>query len=157
MQKIKTYLWFDNNAEEAVNYYISIFKQGKVESATRWPKGHPQEGQLLVMEFSLFGQQYVALNGGPQFKFNEAISLMVICEDQAEVDHYWTNLTSNGGEESMCGWLKDRFGLSWQITPKQLMAAISDKDQAKAGRAMEAMMKMKKIDVRKIQEAFDGK
>jgi predicted 3-demethylubiquinone-9 3-methyltransferase (glyoxalase superfamily) len=157
MQKIQTYLWFDNNAEEAVNFYVSVFKDGKIDSVTRWPKGQPQEGQVLVMQFTLFGQQFVALNGGPQFKFTEAISLMVHCDTQAEVDGYWSKLTANGGEESMCGWLKDRFGLSWQITPKQLLQAINDKDRVKAGRAMQAMMSMRKIDIKKIQDAFEGK
>jgi predicted 3-demethylubiquinone-9 3-methyltransferase (glyoxalase superfamily) len=157
MQKIKTYLWFDSNAEEAVNFYLSVFKDGKIDSVQRWGKGQPQEGQVLIVEFTLFGLKYIALNGGPQFKFTEAISLMVTVESQAENDEYWSKLTADGGEESMCGWLKDKFGLSWQITPRQLMEMISHKDKEKAGRAMQAMMKMKKIEINKIQEAFDGK
>ncbi|HMJ70463.1 MAG TPA: VOC family protein [Cyclobacteriaceae bacterium] len=157
MQKIKTYLWFDTNAEEAVNFYLSVFKDGKVNHVQRWGKGQPQEGKVLIIEFTLFGQQYIALNGGPQFKFTEAISLFVTCETQPEVDEYWSKLTADGGEESMCGWLKDKFGLSWQIVPKQMMQMLSDKDKEKSGRAMQAMMKMRKIDVNKIQEAFDGR
>jgi predicted 3-demethylubiquinone-9 3-methyltransferase (glyoxalase superfamily) len=158
MQKIRTFLWFDSNAEEAMNHYISIFKDGKINSIQRWGKNQPgPEGQILTAEFSLFGQQYIALNGGPHFKFNEAVSLFVNCQDQAEVDEYWSKLTADGGEESQCGWLKDKFGLSWQIVPTQMMEMIGHKDKEKAGRAMQAMMKMRKIDLQKIKDAFDGK
>lgn len=158
MQKIQTCLWFDGNAEEAINLYHSIFKDGKITQVQRWGKDQPgPEGEVLTAQFTLFGQEFLALNGGPQFKFNEAVSIVVNCETQAEVDEYWSKLTANGGQESMCGWLKDRFGLSWQIVPKQLMKLIGDKDQAKAGRAMNAMLKMRKIDINVIQKAFEGK
>ena len=157
MQKITTYLWFDNNAEEAVNFYRSVFKNGKTEQELRWPEGQANEGEILTMTFTLFGQEFIALNGGPHFKFNEAMSLFVTCENQAEVDEYWSKLTADGGQEAPCGWLKDKFGLSWQIVPKQMMGLLGHKDKEKAGRAMNAMMKMKKIELQKIQDAFDGK
>lgn len=153
MQKIKTYLWFDNNAEEAINLYKSIFKDVKITSEQRQGPGGP----LFVAEFTMFGQEFVALNGGPQFKFNEAMSLFVTCEDQKEVDNYWSKLTADGGAESMCGWCHDKFGLWWQIIPKQLMEYLGHKDREKSGRAMQAMLKMKKIDVKKLQDAFEGK
>jgi predicted 3-demethylubiquinone-9 3-methyltransferase (glyoxalase superfamily) len=157
-QKLETCLWFDGNAEEAVNLYISIFKDVKINDVQRWGPNQPgPEGEVLTMEFTLFGQRILGLNGGPHFKFNEAISLMVYCEDQAEVDEYWAKLTSNGGEESMCGWCKDKFGLSWQIIPTKLMELTGHKDKEKANRAVQAMLKMRKIDIKKIQEAFDGK
>ena len=145
MQKIGTCLWYDNNAEEAVNFYTSIFKNSKIgrvlryDSASAAASGQP-EGTILTIEFELEGQEYTALNGGPIFKFNESVSLIVNCKSQEEVDYYWNALTANGGQESQCGWLKDKFGLSWQITPTRLVELINDKDAVKAHRAMQAML-----------------
>lgn len=156
-QKITTFLWFDNNAEEAVNFYTSIFKNSKTLSVTRNQEGGAgPKGSVLVISFQLEGQEFAALNGGPTFKFNEAISLVVNCDTQEEVDEYWKKLLA-GGQESQCGWLKDKFGLSWQITPKVLLEMIRDKDPVKAKRTMDAMMKMVKIDIQKLKEAYDGK
>jgi predicted 3-demethylubiquinone-9 3-methyltransferase (glyoxalase superfamily) len=154
MQKITTCFWFDNNLEEALNFYASVFKDAKVK-VTRIPGG--LNGDTLVGEITLFGQQFRALQGGPMFKFNEAISFYVNCEDQEEVDYYWSKLTADGGQESACGWLKDKYGISWQITPKQIFALLEDKDTKKVGRAMEVMMKMRKIEWQKMKDAFDGK
>ena len=154
MQKITPCLWFDGNAEEAVTFYTSVFKNSKVVSVTRcgeagpWPKG-----TVLVMYFQLEGQGFIALNGGPQFKFSEAISLSVDCETQAEVDELWAKLTADGGQPSQCSWLKDKFGLSWQIVPRILPQLLADKDPEKAKRAMQAMMQMGKIDIQKLKEA----
>jgi predicted 3-demethylubiquinone-9 3-methyltransferase (glyoxalase superfamily) len=145
-QKISTFLWFDNQAKEAAEFYCSLFNNSRIVSVTP-----------LVVVFELEGLQYYALNGGPQFKFNEALSLFVDCEGQEEVDRLWKALTANGGEESMCGWLKDKYGLSWQIIPRQLMTLMGDKDPARAQRAMQAMLKMKKIVVRQLEDAADGK
>jgi predicted 3-demethylubiquinone-9 3-methyltransferase (glyoxalase superfamily) len=152
MQKITTFLWFDGNAEEAMKFYVSIFKNSKIVSTMAGP-----DGKVLTGTFQLEGQQFMALNGGPMFKFTEAISLFVNCETQAEVDDLWKKLTSGGGAESQCGWLKDKFGLSWQIIPSALGRMFGDKDRAKAGRAMQAMLQMRKIDIAKLQQAFDGK
>jgi predicted 3-demethylubiquinone-9 3-methyltransferase (glyoxalase superfamily) len=154
MQKIKTFLWFDNASEEAANYYVSVFKDGKVDKVNKIPGG--TGGVTTVVEFTLFGQQYTALDGGPLFKFNESISLFVNCNSQAEVDEYWSKLTSNGGQESACGWLKDKYGLSWQIVPKKMMEMLGSNDKPKAAKAMEAMMKMRKIDLRTIEEAYES-
>lgn len=151
MQKITTFLWYDNNAEEAMNLYTSVFKNSKILHAGRMP-----DGKVMVGSFELEGQEYMCMNAGPQFKFNEAISLMVKCDTQEEVDHYWNSLTADGGEESMCGWLKDKFGLSWQITPNILLKLMGDKDPVKAKRVMDAMLTMKKIDIKKIEEAYKG-
>lgn len=148
-QKITTFLWFDNNAEEAINLYTSIFKDSKILNVMK------VEGKVLTATFQLEGQKFMALNGGPMFKFTEAISLFVSCETQAEVDDLWNKLIADGGQESQCGWLKDKFGLSWQIIPKALMQLMGDKDPVKAGRVMQAMMKMVKIDVAKLQEAYN--
>ena len=125
MQKITTCLWFDGQAEEAMNFYVSIFKNSKVLSVMRWPEGHADEGKVLVTTFELDGVQFQALNGGPQFKFTEAISLSIDCKTQEEVDHFWDKLIEGGGEPSQCGWLKDKFGLSWQVVPEQLPQAAS--------------------------------
>ena len=151
VQKITTFLWFDGHAEEAMKFYVSIFKNSKIVSTMAGP-----DGKVLTGTFQLEGQQFMALNGGPQFKFTEAISLFVNCETQAEVDDLWNKLTA-GGAESQCGWLKDKFGLSWQIIPSALGRLLGDKDRAKAGRAMQAMLQMKKIDIAKLQQAFDGR
>jgi len=151
MQKITTFLWFDGNAEEAMKFYVSVFKNSKIVSTMPGP-----DGKVLTGTFELEGQRFMALNGGPNFKFTEAISLFVNCETQAEVDDLWSKLTA-GGAESQCGWLKDKFGLSWQIIPSALGRLLGDKDRVKAGRAMQAMLQMRKIDIAKLQQAFDGK
>ncbi|HSS21805.1 MAG TPA: VOC family protein [Pyrinomonadaceae bacterium] len=158
MQKITTFLWFDNQAEEAIKFYTSIFKDSKIISETRWPAGGPgPAGSLLVASFQMAGQEFQALNGGPQFKFTEAISLVVNCENQEEVDYYWEKLLADGGAESQCGWLKDKYGLSWQVTPTILPELLRDEDREKAGRVMQAMMKMVKIDVQTLKDAAAGK
>ena len=143
MQKITTFLWFDNQAEEAAKFYCSVFKNSKILHSSP-----------MVVTFVLDGQQFMALNGGPRFKFTEAISLFINCTGQAEVDHFWNKLTE-GGEESMCGWLKDKYGLWWQVIPTDLGEIMSDRDEARAGRAMQAMLKMRKIDIAKLREAFN--
>jgi predicted 3-demethylubiquinone-9 3-methyltransferase (glyoxalase superfamily) len=158
MQKITTYLWFDDNAEEAMKFYVSIFKNSKILNITRYPDAGPgTPGKVMTGTFQLEGQQFHALNGGPQFKFTEAVSLLVDCESQQEVDDLWAKLTASGGEESQCGWLKDKFGLSWQIIPRALFEMIGDKDPEKANRAMQAMLQMKKIDIKALERARDGK
>ena len=152
-QKITTFLWFDNNAEEAINLYTSIFKNSKILSVTRNGDGGPgPKGTVLVAAFELDGQQFAALNGGPAFKFTEAISLVVNCETQEEVDYFWEKL-SVGGQKGQCGWLKDKFGLSWQIVPTVLPQLLQHKDPQKAKRVMDAMMKMTKIDIQGLREA----
>ena len=158
VQKISPFLWFDNNAEEAVKFYTSIFGNSKIGKVMRnGDNGPGPKGSVLVMDFELEGQRFNALNGGPMYKFTEAISFFVLCEDQKEVDRLWSKLTADGGNEVQCGWLKDKYGLSWQIVPKVLMEMIGDKDQAKAGRAMAAMMQMVKFDIKKLQAAYDGR
>lgn len=155
MQKITPFLWFDGRAEEAMNFYVSIFKNSKVLSVNRYGKGAPMpEGTVLTASFSLDGQTFVALNGGPMFQFTAAISFVVNCENQQEVDEYWSKLTE-GGEEGRCAWLKDKYGVSWQIVPKQLGQLLSDPDPVKAGRVMQAMMQMNKIDIAGLQRAHD--
>lgn len=155
MQKIHPFLWFDTQAEEAMELYCSVFKNAKRGSVTRYPPGSPDgmAGKVMTAEFDLEGMHVTALNAGPHFKFNEAISLFVDCADQAEVDDYWQKLTANGGEESQCGWLKDKFGLSWQIVPRRLTELMSDPDKAKAGRVTQAMLQMKKIVVADLEKA----
>jgi len=149
MQKITPFLWFDGKAEEAMNFYVSIFKNSKVVSTTPGPNG-----TVMSATFQLEGQDFYALNGGPQFSFTPAISLFVNCETQEEVDALWNKL-SVGAKEEQCGWLKDKFGLSWQIIPSALGRMLGDKDRKKAQAAMQAMLKMKKIDIQGLQEAFD--
>jgi predicted 3-demethylubiquinone-9 3-methyltransferase (glyoxalase superfamily) len=157
MQKITPFLWFDNNAEEAMNFYTSVFKDSKQVKVSRYPEGAPAPaGSVMVAEFELEGQRFIALNGGPQFKFTEAVSFVVNCETQEEVDYYWSRLTADGGAESMCGWLKDKFGLSWQITPA-IMYKLYSGDPASAQRVMQAMLQMKKLDIQKLQDAYEGK
>ena len=157
MQKITTFLWFNDNAEAAMNLYTSIFKNSKILNVNRYPEGGPgHPGEVMTATFQLEGQEFMALNGGPHFKFNEAISLFVSCDSQAEVDDLWAKLTADGGEESQCGWLKDKFGLSWQIIPTALGEALGDPDPAKAQRAMQAMLQMKKIDIEELQRAHAG-
>lgn len=169
-QKIQVCLWFDKECEEAINLYVDLFnnrpyangKQSKIVSINRYPEGSQEEhmkgmeGKVLTAFFELEGQTFQALDGGPLFKFNEALSLSIDCEDQEEVDYFWNKLTADGGEESQCGWLKDKFGLSWQIVPKRLGELLGDPDQEKAGRALHAMLQMQKIDVAKLEEAFNG-
>lgn len=156
MQKITTFLWFNDNAEAAMNLYVSIFKNSKILQVNRYPEGGPvHPGEVMTATFQLEGQEFMALNGGPHFKFTEAISLFVSCETQAEVDDLWAKLTADGGEESQCGWLKDKFGLSWQIIPTALGELLGDPDPAKAQRAMQAMLQMKKIDIQALKDARD--
>ncbi len=155
-QKITPFLWFDMQAEEAVNFYVSLFQDSKIVSIKRYGNEVPgMEGKVLTAVFELNGQQFMALDGGPMFKFTEAFSMFVDCEDQAEVDRLWEKLTADGGEESQCGWLKDKYGLSWQIIPRELMQLMSDPDPAKAGRVMQCMLQMRKIDVAKLREAYE--
>lgn len=157
MQKITPFLWFDNNAEEAVNFYVNTFKDGKITSISRYGEGMPMPaGTAMTVGFELFGQKYTALNGGPMFKFTEAVSFVVHCKDQVEVDHYWNTLTADGGQEQACAWLKDKYGLSWQIVPDAMIAMMSDKDGAKAQRVAMAMMKMKKIIIADLEAAYNG-
>ena len=158
MNKISPFLWFDTQAEEAANYYVSIFNNSRIVSTSRYGDAGPgPKGSVMTVEFELEGQSFIALNGGPQFHFNEAVSLVIECEDQAEVDRLWDALTADGGEPGPCGWLKDRYGLSWQIVPKELNEMLDDSDTAAAGRAMEAMLQMGKIDVAACRRAFEGR
>jgi predicted 3-demethylubiquinone-9 3-methyltransferase (glyoxalase superfamily) len=157
-QKITPCLWFDGNAEEAVNFYTSLFKNSKIVQVLRCGEAGPYpKGTVLLIHFQLAGQDFQALNGGPQFKFNQAISLSVDCEDQREVDELWAKLTADGGQPSQCSWLTDKFGLSWQIVPRRLPQLLNDKDPEKAKRAMQAMMKMSKIDVAELERAANAK
>jgi predicted 3-demethylubiquinone-9 3-methyltransferase (glyoxalase superfamily) len=151
MKKITPFLWFDTQAEDAMNFYVSLFKNSKVNNISRGP-----DGRVFTVAFELDGQEFIGLNAGPQFKFNESISMFVNCEDQAEVDYFWNNLIADGGEESMCGWLKDKFGLSWQIVPKQLGKLMGDPDPEKSGRVMQAMLKMQKIIVADLKKAHNN-
>lgn len=158
MQKITPFLWFDNNAEEAINLYTSIFKNSKITSMTRYGDGGPgPKGTVMTATFQLEGQEFTALNGGPHFKFTEAISLYVKCNTQEEIDELWEKLIANGGQAQQCGWLKDKFGLSWQIIPPILGELLGDKDPEKAKRVMAAMMKMVKIDIVSLKKAYEGK
>lgn len=153
MRKITPFLWFDTQAEDAAKFYVSVFPNSKILKTARYGEAGPgPKGSVMTVKFELDGQRMIALNGGPVFKLTEAFSLVVDCKDQKEVDHYWTKL-SRGGEQSMCGWLKDRYGVSWQITPSILIKLINDKDAAKAKRVMEAMLKMRKIDIAALKAA----
>jgi len=153
-QKITTFLWFDANAEEAVNHYVSIFKNSKILGVARYGDAGPgPKGSVMTVNFQLEGQEFIALNGGPQVKFTEAISLLVNCDTQAEVDELWSKLSA-GGEEGPCGWLKDKFGLSWQIVPSTLGKMMQDKDPKKSKRVMEAMLQMKKMDIARLEQAY---
>jgi predicted 3-demethylubiquinone-9 3-methyltransferase (glyoxalase superfamily) len=157
-QKITPMLWFDDKAEEAVNFYTSLFPNSKILSIARYGEVGPgPEGSVMTASFRLARQEFVALNGGPHFKFTEAISLVINCDTQEEVDRYWEKLTADGGEESQCGWLKDKYGLSWQVTPRILIQLVQDPDKEKAGRVFQAMMKMKKIEIPKLLEAAENK
>jgi predicted 3-demethylubiquinone-9 3-methyltransferase (glyoxalase superfamily) len=155
MQKITTFLWFDNQAEEAVEHYTSVFGDSRVVDVQRYGAAGPgEEGSVMTITFELAGQRFIALNGGPHDTFNDAISLQVDCESQEEVDELWARLTE-GGQEVQCGWLKDRFGLSWQIVPRKLMELISDPDPVKAAQVTQAMMGMKKIDIQGLVDAYE--
>ena len=157
MQKITPFLWFDGQAEEAMNYYVSIIPNSRVLGITRVTDAGPgPKGSVLTANFMLNGTEFVALNGGPNFKFTEAVSFVINCETQEEVDRYWEKL-SEGGSKGDCGWLKDKYGLSWQITPIQLLQMLQDKDPQKVGRVMTAMMKMKKLVISDLKRAYDGK
>jgi len=156
MQKIRPFLWFDDKAEEAVNFYVSVFKNSKVVSMSRYGEAGPgPKGTVMSATFQLEGQDFMALNGGPQFKFTPAISLFVNCETQQEVDELWEKL-SEGGRKDRCGWLQDRYGLSWQIIPSVLVKMLGDKDPEKAKRVMQAMLQMSKIEIEGLKQAYDG-
>ncbi len=158
MQKISPFIWFDNNAEEAMNFYLSIFKDSKKIKTAYNPPGSPGPvGALLVASIQLEGQEFILMNGGPGHPLTDAISLTVNCNSQEEVDYYWNHLLAGGGNEVACGWLKDRFGLSWQVTPVILSKLLGDPDRAKAGRVMQAMMKMIKLDIGVLKAAADLK
>ena len=157
MAKITPFLWFDTQAEEAARFYASIFPNSKVGKVSRYGEAGPgPAGSVMVVEFELDGQPFNALNSGPQFPFTWAVSFVIDCETQADVDSYWDQLTAGGGEESQCGWLKDKYGLWWQVTPRILTELLSDPDPVKAGRVMQAMMQMKKIHIPTLQRAYAG-
>lgn len=154
MPDIVPCLWFDTQAEEAANFYASVFPDSKVTRVDYYGDAGPRPaGSVITAEFELDGKPFVALNGGPEFTFDEAVSLQVLCKDQAEVDHYWSALTADGGEESQCGWLKDRFGFSWQIVPTRLTELLRDPDPGRSGRAMQAMLRMRKIVIADLEAA----
>jgi predicted 3-demethylubiquinone-9 3-methyltransferase (glyoxalase superfamily) len=159
-QKISPCLWFDTEAEEAANFYVSVFDNARIISVARYPdEGQDvhgkKAGSVMVVDFELFGQRFVGLNGGPQFKFSEAISFQLYCDSQEEVDYFWSKL-SEGGEEGPCGWLKDRYGLSWQVVPVALLRMMTDADLEKPQRVMKAFMQMQKFDIATLQRAYDG-
>jgi len=156
MQRISPCLWFDNQAEEAVNFYLSIFKNSKIKTMTRYGDVGPgPKGSVMVVAFELDGVEFIALNGGPVFKFNEAVSLSISCRSQAEVDHYWSKLTA-GGAEGQCGWLKDKYGVSWQVVPLQLTELMASTDSPRVKRMTETMFKMKKLDIATLEKAFNA-
>jgi predicted 3-demethylubiquinone-9 3-methyltransferase (glyoxalase superfamily) len=155
-QKIVTNLWFDTEAEEAAEFYTSLFGNSRIVNVSRYPEGAPREaGMVMTVEFELDGQRFVGINGGPEFTFDEAISLQISCEDQEEVDYFWERLT-DGGEEGQCGWLKDRYGLSWQVIPKGMDEVFSDPDPERARRATQAMLGMRKLDIAALRSAAEG-
>jgi predicted 3-demethylubiquinone-9 3-methyltransferase (glyoxalase superfamily) len=154
--RITPNLWFDGNAEEAADFYVSVFENSRIVSSARYPENSPgPAGTVMTVEWELDGQRFVGINGGPQFKFSEAVSFQIDCETQEQIDYYWEKL-GEGGEEGPCGWLRDRFGLSWQITPTGMDELFSDPDPARADRAMQAMLKMKKLDIAELRAAADG-
>ena len=161
-QKISSNLWFAHEAEEAANYYVSIFKNSKVKKITRYGKeGYDihkmPEGTVMTVEFELDGQTFVALNGGPVFKFNEAVSFIINCNNQSEIDYYWEKLSQGGDKQAQqCGWLKDKYGLSWQVVPRQLSEMMSDQSTERSESVMKAMLQMKKLDIKKLEEAYNG-
>ncbi|HEX8269628.1 MAG TPA: VOC family protein [Flavobacterium sp.] len=153
-QPIIPFLWFNDNAEEAIELYTKVFTNVEVKQTQRWGKGGPgPEGTLMTASILINGQEFAMLNGGPMYQFTEAVSFVIKCDNQQEVDHYWEKLTENGGKESQCGWLKDKFGLSWQVVPVQLMQLLKNEDPQKSQRVMQAMMQMKKIDIKGLEEA----
>jgi len=155
-QKITPFLWFDGEAEEAANFYTSIFENSRIVDVTRYGEAGPGEkGSVMTVSFELEGQRFVGLNGGPNYKFTPAVSFYISCKTQEEVDYFWKRLLAGGGEPNACGWLTDKFGLSWQVIPDALIEYLQDEDRERAQRVMQAMMKMVKIDVKKIQEAYD--
>jgi len=155
-QKIVTNLWFDTEAEEAAEFYTSTFENSRIVNVSHYPEGAPRAaGMVMTVEFELDGQRFVGINGGPEFTFDEAISLQISCKDQDEVDYFWERLT-DGGEESQCGWLKDRYGLSWQVVPKGMEEVFSDPDPERARRATQAMLGMRKLDIAALRSAADG-
>jgi predicted 3-demethylubiquinone-9 3-methyltransferase (glyoxalase superfamily) len=157
-QKIVPNLWFDTQAEEAAEFYCSVFPDSRIVSVARYTEAGPREaGTVMVVEFELNGHRFVGINGGPEFKFDEAVSFQINCADQAEVDYYWDTLTADGGREGQCGWLTDKYGLSWQVTPTGMEELFSDPDPERADRAMKAMLQMKKLDVAALQAAADGR
>jgi predicted 3-demethylubiquinone-9 3-methyltransferase (glyoxalase superfamily) len=152
-----TALWFDGQAEEAAEFYVSVFEDASIGRISRYTEAGPGEpGSVLVVEFTANGQRFVGINGGPQFTFDEAISFQIHCDDQAEVDHYWARLTENGGQEGPCGWLKDRFGLSWQVIPAELIDLLSSPDPAKATATTRAMLSMKKLDIAELTRVYEA-
>ena len=153
--RITPNLWFDGNAEEAAEFYASVFDNSRIVGKTHYPEGSGQAGEVLTVEWELDGQRFVGINGGPQFTFNEAVSFAIDCETQEQIDYYWEKL-GDGGEEGPCGWLKDRFGLSWQVVPAGMDELFSDSDNDRAGRAFQAMQKMKKLDIAELRRAADG-
>jgi predicted 3-demethylubiquinone-9 3-methyltransferase (glyoxalase superfamily) len=158
MPRITPNLWFDTQSEEAAEFYCSVFPNSKITNVSHYTEAGPRPaGMVLTVDFVLDGQELTAINGGPEFTFDEAISLMVNCADQEEVDYYWEKLTADGGEESVCGWLKDKYGLSWQIVPEGMVELFTDPDKGRAERAMKAMLGMKKLDIAAIQAAADAK
>jgi predicted 3-demethylubiquinone-9 3-methyltransferase (glyoxalase superfamily) len=157
MPRITPNLWFDNQGEEAAKFYCSVFPNSEITAVTRYNEAGPgPAGSVLTVDFVLDGQEFTAINGGPAFTFDEAISLLITCKDQDEIDYYWSNLTADGGEESQCGWLKDKYGLSWQVAPPGMAEVLNDPDQSRAERAMRAMFGMKKIDIAALKAAADG-
>jgi len=157
MQKITPFLWFDNNAEEAMNFYVKLFKRSKILKVARYGDAGPgPKGSVMTASFLLNGQEFVALNGGPRFKFTEAVSFVISCKTQKEVDYFWKHL-SKGGEESMCGWVKDKFGLWWQVVPEGMEKLFRSKDPEKSKRAMQAMLQMKKLDIAVMKKAYNKK
>jgi predicted 3-demethylubiquinone-9 3-methyltransferase (glyoxalase superfamily) len=158
MPKIVTNLWFDDQGQQAAEFYTSIFPNSRVTAVLHYTEAGPGvPGTVLTVDFELDGQPFTAINGGPEFTFDEAISLLIECADQKEIDYYWSKLTEGGGEESMCGWLKDKYGLSWQVVPAGMDAVFRDEDSQRAARAMQAMLGMKKIDIAALEAAADGK
>jgi predicted 3-demethylubiquinone-9 3-methyltransferase (glyoxalase superfamily) len=159
MQKITPCLWFDGDAEEAASFYVSLLPDSRIDAVVRSPADNPsmKKGGVLLVEFTLAGQKYSGLNGGPQFPFTEAVSFMIRCEDQAEVDRLWDAIEGNGGRPSACGWISDRWGLSWQIVPEEMLEMLASDDRAAAERAMQAMLEMVKLDLPTLRRAFEGR